>query len=224
MDRLFVHIGTQKTGSTSLQQVLGDNRDFFGEHGYYVHAPGDRTKSANLNRFAMTALRDEVRTRARQLDRFGRFNSSLAARFLARSKLRRRFGASGCPAAILSSEMFSYARSDVERRRFAFLFDGFKVTPIVIFRNNADWRASWHNQLSHGQWATDPRLDPSPLLQDWYFDKEAIRRFWSSFGTLVEIDYDAAQKRHGSIAPAFLEALGLSDPPPETAVWLNARK
>lgn len=224
MATLYLHIGTQKTGSTSIQSVLGTHKRYLRTIGYHVHTQGIRGRQATLNRLAMTVLRNDLRTKARQLHKGGRRDASAWARALARLNIMRQFRTSGCDTAIMSSEMFCYARTEDERKCFQTLFAGFDVRPVVVFRKDADWRASWRNQLTHGVWAKNPRLDPTQLLEDWYFDKDAIREFWSDFGPLTEIDYDAALETSGSVVPSILGAFGITDIPPDLDDWLNARK
>ena len=85
---------------------------------------------------------------------------------------------------------------------------GREVQTLVVFRNTQDWRESWLHQLEK-----DPsgvariareQPDEVSLLGDWYFDKAAIRSFWSPFN-LCELGYEG----HDNIVAAMIEKLGL---------------
>jgi hypothetical protein len=44
--KIFVHIGVHKTGSTSIQQMLGRNREILIKHGFLY--PVFKARSANI--------------------------------------------------------------------------------------------------------------------------------------------------------------------------------
>ncbi len=110
---------------------------------------------------------------------------------------------------ILSAEGLCFLRTEEERKRLSgFLGQiGRRVETFVVFRNSADWRESWLAQLTDREGTIDmARAEPEDrsILSDWYFDKEAIRQFWSPFN-LTELRYED----HPNIVPALLERMGV---------------
>jgi hypothetical protein len=98
-----------------------------------------------------------------------------------------------------------------------------KIVPIVVFRNDADWRASWEHQLNAIPSLQTIMCDPSfKVIDDWYFDRTDILNFWSGVGEVRVVDYDEAMKRQGDIVGPLLEILGVSCPP-DTGYRLNQR-
>jgi hypothetical protein len=64
---------------------------------------------------------------------------------------------------------------------------------FVVFRQEAEWRRSWLNQVSRSPALSEAIKTGIPdvrrVTADLYFDQAAIRRFWSRLGELVELDY-----------------------------------
>jgi hypothetical protein len=143
----WLHIGTQKTGTTSLQNFLSANREQLLKQGFlYPSSPGD------VNHVGMTAYsRDEDKIDLIR-KRCG-IESSAEVR-----AYRRRLGQElsdeieECrpSAVILSNEHLSArVRTPIEIRRVEQLCRSFadRVTIVVYLRNQIDYLVSWYNTL-----------------------------------------------------------------------------
>src|SRR5690242_19599893 len=68
MTRLYLHIGTEKTGTSSVQQFLNNNRELLRRHGVlYPVAPGKKSQTL----LTVAAQKDKKKTRARLRKRMG---------------------------------------------------------------------------------------------------------------------------------------------------------
>ena len=125
---------------------------------------------------------------------------------------------------LISAEAFCFLRTKEEWqniREFAEMTNR-RLEAIIVFRNNSDWRVSWENQLRYGLNLLDTSHDlPSELRLDgsWYFDKEAIRSFWSPI-KLSELIYED----HPNIVEAIYQSFGVQTDNLKTDQRLNLRK
>jgi hypothetical protein len=110
-DTLYLHIGTEKTGSTALQAVSGTNRGALIKHGiFYPKTPGERnhTKLTIFAADAPNAL--DLRRLARMFPdtAYEDFKAQFAA------ELRAEIAATACPRIFLSNEHLSSRLRRVE--------------------------------------------------------------------------------------------------------------
>ena len=218
--RLYVHIGTHKTGTTSFQDSLGQNRATLAAQGFVPLSQtmreinGETWEDFNCVRLAHSVLRPGVATIARLA--WGVYDAVPEKRRTDWAEMRRKAAAAeAAPNLILSAEALSFLRTEVEAAQVAQFFEliGREVVVIVAWRPEAEWRRSWQTQIDKEPWrrqqlAADPNLIPPD--GDWYFDPPAIRAFWSRFGPLIEVDYDAAMAAEQNILPALYRAIGAS--------------
>lgn len=215
---LFVHIGTHKTGTTSLQTYLTDNEAALRKAGVsVVSQPVGGRKDANLISFSNAVLRPSLGVPVRltkTVSPLGRWQ-----RLKLVSHYRRLFGAADRNHIVISSEALCMARlpSELAEIRRFLDFRDLKVTPVLCVRACEDWRRSWKSHIE--TWTPQFRLPfgdgTDDVRGDWYYDLDAIRAFWSQLGPLREVDYNAATERDGTVLPTLLAALDvptLSDP------------
>jgi hypothetical protein len=211
--RLFIHAGTHKTGSTSIQSMLLNETCFLEENGtkvIYDH-PGHGSGRTNCSSIAHAFIRPELFTPSRinggQAKSFG--SNEVIDYFLGQVTAKE------YATYIISAEAFCYLRTRTERKLLEKNLKKLKceVVPIIYFRNVMAWRKSWEGQMS-----IMPRTikfwqlnsEKFTLLDDWYFDKEAIASLWRSISpSLITIDYDDELAKNGSIIPSFLDSVGL---------------
>lgn len=199
--RLILHIGTHKTGSTSFQKCLLRNSAALNGRSVRAlreknlhHPSGNPVPRCNLAGFAQLLLRDEVRSIARLKGRQETLPAAQRRRRL--DRLADRVAGLEAETVIMSAEGLCFLRDPLEQaalRRFVER-TGRRVTTLVVFRQEADWRASWSDQIAKalrdGPATLADQYGPGGVLDDWYYDKDAIRAFWAPFA-LHEIDYAA---------------------------------
>lgn len=187
--KIYLHIGTHKTGTTAIQSFAADNRKLLAEYG--VHWPKERLKP-HAKQHSTLALNmragkhDEVRA---YLDRAFKDAKASAAESL-----------------FLSGEAFSHL-GEANVQRFLAMLGGHDVEVILFFRNVYSYAVSALNQqikshekllpLSSLVSVTRTHLNYSALLQRWedalspeqikiwnYEDekKNLLPRFFKRFG------------------------------------------
>lgn len=235
LPRVFLHVGTHKTGTTSFQHILQSHQAAFDAAG--VRARTERVvrpdgrlgkRGGNSRRLANLILRPELVTPLRQHSlRFNIPPEKVEGRLRA---VKNRLDLSLAYDLLISSESLCLCRTEAELQRLHLLFPPTEVTlvPILVLRNIADWRASWANQLQkrRAKGHPGPPEDTPPENRTdgaWYFDPAAITRFWQRAGQLQIIDYDAALREAGSVIPALLEGLGVPQGTVPQDVFRNRR-
>ncbi|RME16422.1 MAG: hypothetical protein D6801_05555 [Alphaproteobacteria bacterium] len=215
---LYLHIGTHKTGTTSFQASLRANRGRLAKRGYLpVGIPARKSgivlkrKTYNVNRIAYAFLRPGIAS-------IGRVASGLYPKpeRLARARAEYLEMLRGLRARnlIVSAEAFTFLRTPEEReelQRFLAAL-GREVKIVLVWREEAAWRASWENQLKKKPkvWKKNRALpDEQRANGEWYFDRQAILDFWTGLGEITEVDYDAALASEGNVIPAIYRAMGI---------------
>lgn len=212
MRRLYLHIGTHKTGTTSLQAYLLDHRTALQKQNINVITEKHRKfgEVGTCLGFAHGVLRNGLRTVARMtgdMPSSTSFKGGLYRRQVRRMLKRLPENAS----AILSAEALCFARTEDETTRLRKVFAGleFDIVPVICFRNEHDWRASWESELRGwsdrmGQAFAKGKND---IRNDWYFDPQSILSFWEQFGEVRRVDFDKSVAEDGSVLPKLLAAL-----------------
>ena len=232
MKKLFLHCGTHKTGSTSIQKYLNSNMEFFSEKGFCLIQPPRKTgdfrmvyHDANCVEMAHTIIRSELKTPIRM-----RGLQKVALDYEDQLKVAKKFNADlhdqTGKALIVSGEAFSFLRTQKERAVFDIMFKGFDVRPIIFLREPFDWMESWKKQtakLFQQFGAMENRKDSifNYEMDSWLLDYKALAAFFQPNGRILS--YGEELKNFGSVIPAFLRELGFSpdECPPWQDVWAN---
>lgn len=202
---LWLHVGTHKTGSTSIQEALSRRAEGLNQRGRRLLPEANAWALANL------FLRPNVCSAARMLGTAGPeslkdFDEASAKVAVALRSDRDM---------IISSEAFCLMREALEAFAIRAFFRAHfaRIVPVVILRREEDWRRSREDQLRKtGLWERQRALaDRDSADGSWYYDRGALLRFWSMIGSPQVIDYDEAMAADGSILPAFGRAIGLPD-------------
>lgn len=199
---LWLHVGTHKTGTTSIQEAIVARKDALRAAGIAVFPEANAWRLANF--FIRPSLRTTPRLQGLPLPELAdldREMASLAA-----------FRAENPGDLIISSEEFCMLRHMVEAQALRSTIGAMfaRIVPILVLRDVEDWKRSRADQLRKtGVWEAHKAL-PDELSADgaWYYDAAVIRNFWSGLGDLREIDYDASCRQDGSVLPAFARAIG----------------
>jgi len=200
---IFVHIGTHKTGSTSIQHFLTHNAAALGREGILVPAAGRHL-------FGHHHLAWELRKDVRLAGATGHV-----------SRLIEELRDASCDKAIISSEDFEYlVRYPAELRRFVRLLRDVSFEPVfvVFFRERAGYLESLAAALrNHGvtheiEWYREQlRKDDAILVRDdwWFdFDRDRFSSTWTEITSaeLRAFDYDACVARD-ALLPTILETI-----------------
>lgn len=232
MQRLHLHFGTHKTGSTSIQAYLATHEGFLASKGIAVvrdfDPVGDPRARAlydtNCFRIAHVAIRPSLVT-PKRIEGVCPVLSGEGQKAAARA-VNAALRAMPHDEAALSAEAFSFLRTDEEREVMNLMFEGIEVHPVGFFRDRADWLRSWKTQLkAYDQTAETMRQSGAGVFDlsddSWLLQHDVIRSFFGPKGTYR--GYEDALARRGSVIPAFLEALGLDpdDCPDWSGLWLH---
>lgn len=212
--RLYLHIGTHKTGSSSLQHYLGSIRSELLQRDF-AYFEGKYEADNHVELFA-TVMRQDRESFSRK--KYGIQGNSIEIIDTAKtfSDFRTKHSSK---ILIASSEGLSLLRHDDEITQLKTMIDSNStdVIPIVVLRDRGDFLESFRKQiLKH----PDRELSNNPAsinyIKDdsWLADYEEICDVWNrNFGgsALRVIDYDAAMQREGDVLPAILRAMNLPE-------------
>jgi hypothetical protein len=216
--RLFVHIGTHKTGTTSFQHWLREHEKELGERfdlGVYQGA------FPNNREVGLACARPERTLPTRGIDQWvdpewRRHVAALVTVQLARDE-----------DLVLSAEALSFLRHDDEISQLAKLFGDRETLIIVALRNPEGFLRSWAGHLTRDGYrlSTDPSSFAYVGADSWLVDYPTLlSAYRNAFGMakVRVVDYDDAHQRFGSVIPALMgEIVGVEAMLPE---WSGARK
>lgn len=208
--RVLLHIGTHKTGSTSLQFFLDRERDRLWHLGIAYFA-GRHIRDNHVELHA-AAMRPE-RPSPFKLDS----GLTVDAPYIAsvRGAVQAFVEAAGGRLCVFSAEGMSYLRHIDEVEALKSFFPGAEIDIVVYLRERESYRRSHQGQFDR-RVAAGRQLDPSFAdlgPGSWLLDYEArLQPFRAVFGeTHVHIvDFDAARASEGSVIPSFLRLLGVA--------------
>lgn len=225
--RAILHVGTHKTGTTSIQSFVTDRHpDRLRAHG--IEPYRGRHIAHNHVELHVAAMRPE---------RLSGFKERHAIRvdgaYVATVAARIADALAACPdeTMFFSAEGMSLLRHSDELARLKALVP-VETDIIIALREREAFLASYRAQIGDRA-STDPAdyehyryVADDTWIAD-YAPRLALLR--DAFGAerVTTIDYDAAMAADGSILPAFLGAIGLSGVFAETewrVPFLNARK
>ncbi len=143
---LFLHVGTYKTGTTSIQNFLRLNRAALEAQGFYYPVEGMYYFPAESSQSLLAHA-----VLGRRPDYIGDVNFDLDTCI---AEIRRDIQKSQCPKVIVSSEHFVNASTEAEVRRILAVFSGLvsKVTVVIYLRRQDTFFESiWSQQIKKGQ-------------------------------------------------------------------------
>lgn len=229
---VFLHFGVHKTGTTSIQAYLKNEKELFHSFGYHVlgNVKYDTeygysfVKNTNCFQIAHALIREDLNTIMRIKKSAIRPEISLSREIAA--KLNHTLLDIPQDTVVISSESFSFLRTKQEKSVFDQMFAGLDLFPIGFFRSKSDWMRSWKSQVDKSGVLEiyDPCTGQDTFdftETSWLLDHDDIRRFFGPRGRYLS--YDDAVAQDGSVIPAFLRALDL-DPaamPTWQDIWQN---
>jgi hypothetical protein len=210
--RLYLHIGGEKTGSTTLQLFAGANRAALRQAGVlYPESRGVRVH-AGLPTYGAATARNHLASRLFDLD--GKegiegFRKSFAA------DLREQVFGSGCQTVWLSNErLSSTVRTAAGIGRLAELMHALagEVKVVIYLRDQPDLFLSAYSNAIKAGMAAD--LLPPRSPHRYYYNYETMIDNWAAgFGkeAIIARVFDRKQLKNGDIVSDFLELIGLGD-------------
>jgi hypothetical protein len=216
-----LHIGSGKTGTSSIQHFLQSNRAGLAELGYlYPRTPG-RTRHAHLS---MSVQDDKALDRIPSWDPT-RWSSPAKFRKTFRRRLFDEINASGLSHVLLSDEAL-YGSPDAALRRLRKLTDriGRSLRLVVYLRRQDDHLVSRYQQVvkvGETRRLAEParQVDSAPPPESWAsrqgsntYDYYARLRTWERLlepDELVVRRFESVRFVEGSLYQDFLEAAGI---------------
>jgi hypothetical protein len=222
--QIVLHVGTHKTGTTSLQQFLRDHADTLLAEAGVDYPPGLVIPNAHAE-LPLLAVRPDRLWPARIRLPETRDPAWLAA---AERHVREVLRASRRPVVVLSHEDLSYARFDDELVRLRDLLGDAPVRVIVFLREARSFLESYRAQLvaTGFELSDDPTSFAYVEPDSWLVDQDGLLEgYRRAFGaSSVEVfDYQSTVDRDGSVIPTVAERLGIprSSLPPLEPYVLN---
>jgi hypothetical protein len=206
---LVLHIGTGKTGTTSIQSFMNANRSRLAELGFlYPRTPG----KVRHTRISLSVLPEENLDRAPAWHRQG-FTSATEFRETVHRKLRRELARADLPNAILSDEAL-FGAKPVALDRIRQLTDQLarSVKLVVYLRRQDDHLASRYQQVV--KVGETRRLEERVRVLDlsgFYDYRAKLGRWEQAMGpaTFAVRRFERASFADGSLHQDFLDTVGV---------------
>jgi hypothetical protein len=200
---LYLHIGTNKTGTSAIQRFFNQHRDALRQHGLLYPVTGC---SGNAH-YAFSALLGFDHSKPRPID------TSAPALCDMRSKLEREIENSSCSHVLMSSEDFVLPRAVTPVRNF---LKDFNVRVVVYLRRHDGWWESAYNQavkmVAEPPWGRgfDRYLRYQRMRNPKYGNYRALLNRWDEvFGSdnIIVRPYEK-QQNAPNVAVDLLHAIG----------------
>lgn len=208
MKTLYLHIGIEKTGSTSIQNALAANRHIL--HAEGIDYPGCFRYS---NHVELACISQNYDSNSELYSVVGFFGDEAAvadhsARF--RSRFANYVENSVCERFVLSNEhLHSRVRSPREIKRLAdFLYQFFeKITVVVYFREQLELAVSHYSTKIKSGGTEDFCLPDLSLGIPYYYDFGLIIKNWSVFDEVVIREFDRKKLKGGDVVADFCSVI-----------------
>lgn len=201
MQRLYLHIGMHKTGTTSIQGWMQRRPDILAKH-KLVFMDRALHKVSHVE-VALSVLRDDVGMTALR----ARWGAAPDLFEQTKDRIAQALKAAAPHDLIISSEVISFMReqSEIDRLK-ALLPANIEIIPIVVVREKQDWLASYRHQLakSPNDGPIDPTSPRNVAPDSWVLDHaRLVSLFTSAFPTTRVLDYC------DNVLPVFAAELGI---------------
>jgi hypothetical protein len=220
MSRVVLHIGLQKTGSTSLQYWMRDHEALLAEHN--VRFPRGWLRLNNHFELGLAFTRADRMTGPRtRADEW----RSLVWRDQVLTQVLDDLSLHQDETTVLSNESLSLLRYDEE---VAALRNFVGEAHVVMYlRNPMSFLASLEAQyLKNGlSLSDDPDAYNYVKPDSWLIDYESLLSLWRTwFEYVTVIDYDVVTELDWSVIPSFARRIHVPVTPDMQSYWLNKRE
>jgi hypothetical protein len=211
--KISLHIGSYKTGSTSIQRFVLDHAEELREQGIALYR-GQFSRENHLELY-VASLRYERDSFAKLgVCKDLKFDTAFTKQVA--DRVHRFLRDCNEQHVLFTSEGLCLLRHEDEIERLKMIIDAAMadVTIILYLRNKPDFLRSYTNQLlkvdgrkPSQDYASSLYVEPDTWLIDY---DSLVAAYRSGFGpnNVVVIDYDEEMKREGNVIPSFLRAVG----------------
>lgn len=216
--RLIIHPGTHKTGTTSIQKALYDNRPFLRENGLFVPSfspfTGDR---AHLN--LSHSIADDTEASRMKVKRFVEnihSNAKDAETVIISSEAFYRHVLGTRELQVMISPDYNEMRKRYVEK-LSRIFEGFEVEVHLYFRDYGYFLAWLQRTLERANvWSGTAEEFKAKFSEHFSYEKQ-ISIFFSSFPRISLYSYEEA-KSSGLIS-SFFRSIGFPTPPGAEDLW-----
>lgn len=207
--RAILHIGTHKTGTTSLQHFLRTHDETLLAGVGACYPPGFLLRESHSELPLVAARPDRLWPARIRLPEVRRRTWVEAA-----AAHVRRVVASDAPLLVLSHEDLSYLREDDELDALAALLEGRHVQVVAYMREAPDFLRSYAEQLTAAGFELSEDTSSFAYVgaDSWLVDRSSLLdAYGSRFGpsNVTAIPFEEAVGRDGSVIPSFTDLLGI---------------
>jgi hypothetical protein len=226
---VYLHIGTHKTGTTSIQQYLyahNETHRKFGidyYKGLYNPANGIYTP-ANHVELHVAAMREN---RMSPFKLKNKINADKEYKQLVQNRVREFINDTNANKVIFSAEGLCYLRYGDELSYLQELFKGVEIYIIIYLREKSSFLRSYRLQLIKMGMSFSDDPNSFAYVQDdtWLLEyDDLINIYGSHFGhdRLIIFNYDDVLVSDGNVIPSFLKTIGVPSKLSDTsAYWYN---
>lgn len=196
MKRLVLHIGSNKTGSTSIQQFLHRNHDVL--HAAGIYFPSEATSPLHAHHYLASSVRSHP---------FKVYDDGKTPQELTESIL---IGSQGCDRIIISSELFFDEKSIAEDKLRVLTSEFEHVEVIVYLRRQDLYAESFYNSRIR----TGAKLSSlTEFVENGQFDYSQKLEFWERVADKVTVGiFEKNQMTGGDLLMDFVTKAGISLP------------
>jgi hypothetical protein len=223
--RVLLHVGTHKTGTTSIQQFLRDQNDDLLAKAGAAYASGFLLPIVHTELPLLTIRPDRTWPARLRFPETQRSSWQAAAA----AHVRDQVTALTPDVLVYLHEDLSYLRHDDEFARLQDLLGGRSVTVVVFLREREALLRSYASQLEGTGFdlSDDPTSFAYVRPDSWLVDYDALLDgYRHCFGAenVETFDYDEVMNRDGTVIPTFAALLGISRSllPPLDSYFFNA--
>lgn len=209
---IYLHIGTSKTGSTSIQHFLRDHIDTLRQSGFDLYnGMYDSSNHIELFLATMNYDRDSFAKTTFKVDTNREYTKQITRR------LNRYIGESDFENIIFTTEgLFRLRYSGEILRLKKILNSNFNNIKIILYlRDKKDFLESYKKQIlkvDGRNFSTDPKSSLYVEDDTWMLDYEKlISLYKKGFGEdrIQVIDYDVEVGQRSTVLPSFLDAINI---------------
>ena len=214
--KCFLHIGTEKTGTTALQNFCDSNRDVLLTNGIYYTESAGKTNNIGLALSAYNAKRRDEYTIKHGV-RSDRELLDLQRVILAnlREEIEEKAKSSADLRIVFSSEHLQSRLTTIDElkglRANIYSLAVSEITVIVYLRNPADLANSLYSTaVKSGSCLEAPPPPDHPYFNNVCNHRNTLEKFTTVFGESLVIPriFEKGELRNGSIIDDFLEIVG----------------